>query len=334
MIKKIFSIIKYIFFLSIGFLLLWLVFRKLEISTVIAEMRSANYWWLGLAMIIAIISHVFRAMRWNILINHMGYKTKTRTTFYAVMVGYLANTAVPRLGEVTRCGVLSRKTKAPFDALVGSVIAERFFDLIVLLLLIFLVIIFQLDLLGSFLDKYVFLPLDQRFEHFSLYLYLSLGGLVVLGVLSVFLYRKFIPKLRKYAFFNSLDVFLLGILNGIKTIYQIKQKGLFLLYTFVVWLMYFLMIYVPFFSLQETSHLSCIDGLTVMTIGSLGMVAPVPGGLGAYHFIVKAILFEIYHVPAVPAASFATLTHAIQTIMIIVVGSLSYFMLVLYGKKK
>ncbi len=334
MTKKILSVLQYIVFLSLGMLLLWLVFRKLNIHTVLEEMRGANFWWLGLSMVFGIISHVFRAMRWNILIEHMGYRTKTSTTFFAVMIGYLANTAVPRLGEVTRCGVLSRKTKVPFDSLVGSVIAERIFDLFVLLFLIFLVIVFQMELLGQFLDKYLFVPLEQQVGHSYGPILLIIGAVVLLGLIGFLIYRYVFPRLTKYVFFKKIYSFLQGLINGAKTIYQIRQKALFLFYTFMVWLMYTLMVYVPFYSLCETSHLDLIDGLTVMTIGSLGMVAPVPGGLGAYHFIVKAILLEIYKVPAVAAASFATLTHAAQTLMIILVGSLSYLYLFLIGKKK
>ncbi len=334
MTKKILSVLQYIVFLSLGMLLLWLVFRKLNIHTVLAEMRGANFWWLGLSMVFGIISHIFRAMRWNILIEHMGYKTKTSTTFFAVMIGYLANTAVPRLGEVTRCGVLSRKTKVPFDSLVGSVISERIFDLFVLLFLIFLVIVFQMELLGQFLDKYLFVPLEQQVGHSYGPILLIIGLVVLLAATGFIIYRYVFPRLTKYVFFKKIYSFLKGLINGAKTIYQIRQKALFLFYTFMVWLMYTLMVYVPFYSLGETSHLDLIDGLTVMTIGSLGMVAPVPGGLGAYHFIVKAILLEIYKVPAVAAASFATLTHAAQTLMIIIVGSLSYLYLFLIGKKK
>jgi uncharacterized protein (TIRG00374 family) len=332
--KKILSVLQYLVFLSLGVLLLWLVFRKLNIHTVLEEMRGANFWWLGLSMVFGIISHVFRAMRWNILIEHMGYRTKTSTTFFAVMIGYLANTAVPRLGEVTRCGVLSRKTKVPFDSLVGSVIAERIFDLFVLLFLIFLVIVFQMELLGQFLDKYLLVPLEQQVGHSYGPILLIIGAVVLLGLIGFLIYRYVFPRLTKYVFFKKIYSFLQGLINGAKTIYQIRQKALFLFYTFMVWLMYTLMVYVPFYSLGETSHLDLIDGLTVMTIGSLGMVAPVPGGLGAYHFIVKAILLEIYKVPAVAAASFATLTHAAQTLMIILVGSLSYLYLFLIGKKK
>ena len=148
--KKAVSVIQYIFFLGVGVLLLWLGFRKLELAEVWIDIQNANYGWLFAGLVFAIVSHVFRAMRWNLLIHSSGYKTRLSSTFYAVMIGYLANTAVPRMGEFARCGVLSKKEKIPFNTLFGTVISERVFDLIVLATIIFLIIVLQMDLVGAF----------------------------------------------------------------------------------------------------------------------------------------------------------------------------------------
>ncbi len=102
-----------------------------------SDIREANYSWLLISLVFAIVSHIFRALRWNLLINSLNYKTKLSTTFFAVMIGYMANTAVPRMGEFMRCGVLSKKEKIPFNALFGTVISERIFDLIVTFFIIF-----------------------------------------------------------------------------------------------------------------------------------------------------------------------------------------------------
>lgn len=313
--------------------LLWLVFRKLDLQAIVDEIKHANYWWVGLSIFIGIISHFFRALRWNLMINSLGYKTRTSTTFYAVMVGYLANTAIPRLGEITRCGVLGKKDKIPFDSLFGTVIAERVFDIVVLAIIMFAVIIFQLDLLGGFLDKYVMSPLDSKFSNNSLGLIILISVIVILVVLFFVFLKIYAPQLRKLSFFNKIEVFFTGLLDGIKTILRIKTKALFLFYSILIWLCYSLMTYFAFFSMQATSLLSLLDGITVMSIGSLGFVAPVPGGMGAYHFIVKAVLVELYKIPSEPAASYATILHSAQTIMIIIVGGFSYLMLMLLARK-
>lgn len=331
--KKVLSVFNYLVFLLLGVLFLWLVFRNLNGKEILEEILSADYLWIVLCMLAGILSHLARAARWNLLINSMGHQTRLSTTFYAVMTGYLANTAVPRLGEVTRCGVLSKKGNIPFTELLGTVIAERIFDMIVMLLIIFSVILFQLGLVGVFVDKYVFTPLFSNFESnfFPMLIIILILASIVLTL--IILWKRYRNYLRKYALYQKLAKFARGMVEGIKTIKTMKKKGLFLVYTVMIWGMYTLMIYLPFYSLEATAHLDMGDALTVMSIGSLGIVAPVPGGIGTYHFIVKAILFELYGIPQASAASFATITHAAQTLMIIIVGGLSFLMLFLQKNK-
>ncbi len=332
--KRVLSVFKYLIFLFLGVLFLWLAFRNLNGKEIIQQILHADYFWIVLSIIAGILSHVARAARWNILIGSMGYQTRLSTTFYAVMIGYLANAAVPRLGEVTRCGVLSKKKNIPFTELLGTVIAERIFDMIVLFLIILLVILFQLDLVGVFVDKYVFTPLFSNFENNFIPILIALGIFVGFIVFAFFIWRKFRTKLKRFAFYRKLSLFAKGMVAGVKTIMRMKNKGVFLVYTVLIWGMYATMVYLPFFSLNATSHLDFGDALTVMSIGSLGIVAPVPGGIGTYHFIVKAILFELYGVNPSSAASFATITHAAQSLMILLVGGFSFLMLFLQRKKK
>jgi len=332
-VKKVLSVFNYLVFLLLGVLFLWLVFRNLNGKEILEEILHADYMWIVLCMLAGILSHVTRAARWNLLINSMGHQPHLSTTFYAVMTGYLANTAVPRLGEVTRCGVLSKKENIPFTELLGTVIAERIFDMIVMILIIFSVILFQLGLVGTFVDKYVFTPLFSNFENNLLPILGILFILAAIVLVFVFLWKRYRNQLRKYSFYQKLAKFARGMVEGIKTIKRMKKKGLFLIYTVMIWGLYTLMIYLPFYSLEATSNLDFFDALTVMSIGSLGIVAPVPGGIGTYHFIVKAILFELYSVPQASAASFATITHAAQTLMIIVIGGLSFLLLFLQKNK-
>ncbi|HQO49327.1 MAG TPA: lysylphosphatidylglycerol synthase transmembrane domain-containing protein, partial [Bacteroidales bacterium] len=141
--KLLTDILKYVFFLGLGVFLFWLSMRKLDFDEMIQEMSNADYLWAVIGLVLAIISHIFRSLRWNLLIRSMGYKTRLSTTFYAVMIGYMANTAVPRMGEFMRCGVLSKKEKIPFNALFGTVISERLFDLLVLFILLIAVVLTQ-----------------------------------------------------------------------------------------------------------------------------------------------------------------------------------------------
>jgi len=330
--KIILSVIQYLFFLLIGLALLWLVFRKIDIKEVAAEIRAARYEWLLLSIILGVFSHIARAMRWNILIRSMGHKTDTQTTFYAVMVGYMANTAFPRLGEVTRCGILAKKKGIPFNSLFGTVISERVFDMIILLLIIIAVILFQVSMLSAFVNKYIISYLSGMANRDNLILAIIL--VVVVIVLPLVLFRIFFSRIRKLHIYNKVIDFLKGLLDGAKTIMKIKHKWSFLGLTLVIWTLYTLMTYTAFFALEATSGLSFFDAITVMSLGSLGMVAPVPGGIGAYQFIVKAILTEIFLVPSEPAVSYSIILWAAQSIMILVLGTFSYYILVLKKTKK
>ncbi len=249
------------------------------------------------------------------------------------MVGYLANLAFPRLGEVTRCGVLSKTEKIPFDSLFGSVVAERVFDFIVLILIIVGTIVFQINLVGGFVNRMIFEPIFSKAQSNALtMLYVALFAIIIV-ILIIFLIRYLKSRFKKTNFYNKIEDFIKGFFDGLKTIKNLKNKSGFFIWTFVIWLMYFLMTYVVFFSMEATSGLTVIDGITVLAIGSLGMVAPVPGGIGSYHFIVKAILFELYGISSAAAASYATIMHSSQTIFVIFVGAISYFILFTISKK-
>lgn len=331
--KRIISVIEYLFFLGIGFLLLWLSVRNLDLSAIWKDIQEATYGWLFFALFFALVSHVFRALRWNLLINTLGYKTRLSSTFFAVMIGYLANTAVPRMGEFARCGVLSKKEKIPFNTLFGTVISERFFDLVVLAILIFLVTIFQTELLGEFMQRNFGSFFESLFTNmYSVFIFVGIV-LLVFGVL-VYIIWLFREKIKSHKLYDPVRRFLEGLWNGIKTIKKMPQKGLFLIYTFLIWLFYTLMVYLPFFMLPETSQLTFIDGLTLLAIGSLGIVAPVPGGIGAYHYIAKVTLTELYRVEANAAMSFATISHAGQTLLNVLIGAASYFLMVIFSKKQ
>jgi len=321
--KKILSVLQYLFFLFLGLGLLWLSFHEINARNVYKEIFHADYFWLFVSLVVTIISHLFRAARWNLLIGTMDYKTRLSTTFFSLMTGYLVNTAVPRLGEVVRCGVLSKKENIPLNELFGTVVSERLFDFVVLVLLIVLVIVFQMKRLAEFLHKFFGPFVNMVFSNIWTILLLTIAFLAT----AVFGYLYLQSNKRKFKnkpFYHKVHNFVKGVIEGVKTIKNIKRKELFLFYTFMIWLFYILMIYTAFFMLKQTSGLNFAGALTILAIGSLGIVAPVPGGIGAYHFIVMKALNEIYNIKASAALSFATITQGGQTLLNIVVGAVGY----------
>lgn len=330
--KRILSIIQYLFFLLVGLVLLWLVFRKIDVQEVALQIREAKYSWLLFSIILGVFSHIARAMRWNILIRALGHKTDTQTTFYAVMVGYLANMAFPRLGEVTRCGVLAKKKGVPFNALFGTVISERVFDAVVLMLIIIAVIFLQLSLLSNFVDKYIVTYFTGVANQNNLLV--AIVVLVAIIAVPLVLFRIFYSRIKKLHIYNKLIDFLKGLLAGVTTIIRMEHKWAFIGLTLVIWLLYTMMTFTAFFALEATAGLGFIDAITIMALGSLGMVAPVPGGIGAYQFVVKAILVEIYLVPSEPAVSYSIILWTAQSFMIMILGAVSYYILVFKKSKK
>ncbi len=331
--KTVISIFKYLIFLFIGIGLLWLVSKNMDFKQMWETLKSANYFWIGLAVFTGILSHLFRAIRWNMLLSPMGYKTQHSTTFYAVMIGYLANYAIPRIGEITRCGIISKHNKIPLNSVIGTVIAERVFDFITLCLIILLTIILQMNFLMDFVNHLFILPVTEKVHEnrFSLFVFLII--VVVVIALIIVLYIKLKPRLQKAPLVLKMYNLFEGLIKGMKSIAKVKNLWLFLVYTVLIWLMYTLMVFLPFYSFSETSSLTFGDAITIMALGSLGIVAPIPGGIGSYHYIVNAIMVSVFKISSTLAFSFAILVHTAQTLMIIVLGAISYMLLIISNRK-
>jgi hypothetical protein len=304
-----------------------------NIHRIIRDIENANYYWITLAFIAGILSHLVRAIRWNMLVNSLGYKTKTITTFYAVLIGYFANLAIPRIGELTRCGVISKQNKIPLNSVIGTVVAERIFDTLCLIVILFFVIIFQISFLGDFALKYMINPISSKFinnRNFALFA-IIIAIALLLGI--YFLYKSLLPKFKKLTFFYKLKRFFIGFIYGIKSIANVKSLKLFFVQSFLLWTMYTLVTYFCFQSIKSLSYLTIIDALTLTAIGSIGFIIPVPGGIGAYHAVVILSLVELYKIKRDVAISFAYLAHSSQTLLIIILGTVSLFLIFLTNKK-
>ncbi|MDD3875006.1 MAG: lysylphosphatidylglycerol synthase transmembrane domain-containing protein [Bacteroidales bacterium] len=331
--KKLLSVVKYIFFLSIGLLLLWYVTKGQDYDLFFNEFKNANYYWIVFAMFCGGISHIFRTLRWNLLINSMGHKTVFSTTFYAVMIGYFANMVVPRLGEVSRCVVLHKNRKIPFNELLGTVIAERVFDMICLLLVAAFVLYFQFDFLKGFIYTYLYAPLMGKISNnFSVFILIFVAFIIIVIAFIIFIKSKSKTE-DNNSFFYKIKKMLYGFSEGFRTIMLLPQKIQFLFYTVMIWAMYLLMTYLCFFAMASTSILTVSAGFTVLVMGSAGIVAPVPGGIGAYHFMVISTLVEVYNINTTSATSFAYLSHTSQGVLIGILGAVSFLAIFLQKNK-
>ena len=321
--KKTSKTLWYVVFLALGVALLWFSFRNIDLSQLWTDIKGAKYSWMLLSLVCLAISLYFRALRWNIQIEALGYKTRASSTYGAVLIAYLANCIFPRLGEVVRCSVLKRKENIPFDKTLGSVISERIIDLLVLVLLAFLVVVFQWKLLGSLITSWM-VPLVNKLINNVL-----LGIIViVVGIVFIIFLVKIIRKNKKIASLWH------GFVDGIKSVVTMKKKWRFILYTLAVWGFYVLMTWLPFYMLAETSHLGVVEAVTLLGIATMGIVAPVPGGIGTYHFIAITLLSGFYGISEQVAGSFAAINHGSQMIFYLITGILAYVVMFFFDKRK
>jgi glycosyltransferase 2 family protein len=319
--KALLTALKLVFFFGLGFLLIWLSVRNLgsgEREQILQSFREANYFWVVLAMIIGVGSHFIRALRWNLLLGTFTQAPRASSTFLAVMSGYLANLAIPRLGEITRCSILYKTDRIPVEKSLGSVITERSIDMLTFLLLFFIAFLWQFDLLQDYVNQRILPGFEGKLLNFSNPFFWVGLVLVILILLMLVLFRK---KLSQYPLFRKAGQLLQGLLHGILSVLKVRSKLLFLLYTLLIWVMYFLMVYLCFFSLQESAHLGPGAGLAVLTLGTVGIIVT-PGGIGLYPLIVAETLL-LYNTSYTSGLALGWIAWSSQTLLIIITGSIS-----------
>ena len=325
--SKIITFIKFIFFLGLGILIIWLSLKNLsqeEKSQILKSFQTANYNWVVAAIILGIFSHFLRALRWKLFLEPMGYHPKVKNMFFAVMVGYFANMAFPRLGEVTRCGILAKYEKIPFNKSFGTVITERALDLLIFIGLFFLMLFSQLGTIHGYLEKNIYPKLQGKFaDSFSLNL-LLIGVFVFLLFTTglFFLLRKKIVHTHIYLKGKSIVI---GFWEGLKSLSQIRNPLLFVVYSLSIWVLYFFMLYFIFFCFVETSSLSLGAGLSALVLGSVGIMIT-PGGIGLYPAIIQETLI-LYGITNTTGLALGWIAWTAQTVMILIVGGVSLLLL-------
>lgn len=330
--KGILQSLKFIAFFAVGILLLWFAFRNVDFSKLGAELKEANYSWLLLSIIFATFALISRSRRWVLLINPLGFKPSIRNAFYALMTGYLANLALPRIGEITRCVALGKKEKIPVDQLIGTVVIERTIDFLSLLIIMIILIFTSGEQIGLFLKESILVPIQQKV--FSIFgnIWILWVILFSLGVITLFVMIRYKKRLRKIRFFSKLFDLARGIINGLKTITNLRRKWEFIFHTIFIWINYALMTWVVVFSLESTSNLTFRDSIFILVIGGLAMSAPVQSGLGAFHYIVSRGLLIVNEIPIEDGLAYALLAHESQLIFIAIVGAISFF--IIFRKEK
>lgn len=319
--SKLINFLKITIPLALGIFLIWLSFSKLtpeDWSAIRHSFRDANYFWIFVSISLAILSHISRAYRWKYTLEPLNYHPRFLNSFMAVMIGYLVNLGIPRMGEISRAAAMTKYENIPFNKGFGTIVAERVADSILLLTLIISVTVIQLNKFSGLLKEY-----GEKIDVYALVI------IAAVLIIVAYLFFKFLQR-SEISFFIKLREFIAGLLDGVKSILRMKEAWKFIFHTFLIWFLYLLMFYLAMFAIPEVTNVPFGAILTAFVMGGIAIVFT-NGGIGAYPLGVAWIL-GLYGVSEVQGLAFGWIVWTAQTIMIIALGGLSFIFMPLYNK--
>lgn len=312
--------------LSVAFaaLFLWLAFRNVEFSEILEASREMSWGWVFPFTISLIMAHYIRAERWRMLFNDGGVIPHRFTLFTGVMFGYLTNIPFPRLGEITRPVYVARQIGESNSKIIGTIVLERIVDVVSMLMIMAFVGFFMISD-AEILSRLFKIDFTDPDVVSSLISGLVKYGLIATGVgIGIFfLIRRLSEGNGKFAnFITKIKETGNSFFSGVLAIRTLKNWPLFVVYTALIWLLYILMIFIPFwmFDLQQTFGLTFADAVVLTMVSAVGISIPTPGGVGSYHYFITYSLFVLYAVPEVTGLAFATITHAATLLLVIIIA--------------
>ena len=312
--KKIFKkVLQVIFPLLLGiFILVW-VYRDFNFQRVGEVMlHGMDYGWIALSLLFGVFANLFRGWRWKLALEPLGEYPKTANCVYAIFISYASNLVIPRVGEVTRCGVLSKYDGISFPKSLGTVVSERMIDTLCVGLITGIVLLLQMPVFATF-----FAETGTNVGRYAEVLTSGHFYLIILCVLAILVLAFFL--IRNIALFAKLKGILQNVWQGIVALKDIKQIPLYMIYTLGIWACYFLEFYLAFFAFDFSSGLGISAGLVMFVVGTLAVIVPTPNGAGPWHFAVMTMMM-LYGVGKEDAGIFALLVHGIQTFLLILLG--------------
>jgi len=330
--KRLVSILKYGFFLGLGIFLVWWSLHKMsdeEYQQFLTSLKTANYYLMIPVFFILTASHISRAIRWKILVKSLGYNPRLSNTFCAVMVGYLANFAFPRLGEVLKCTILSKYEKVPADKLVGTILVERAVDVLSFFIVIVISFLTQAKVVGAyakdFFAKY-FLQQDKTV--------VAIKTAVIIAILTAafFIIRFVFTRYLHIKIVQQLKNIYHGIIEGLLSVKKMKNKWLFIFHSVFIWGCYLTGTYVGFYAIKETSVLPVLSTFPVLAFGTVATMLT-PGGIGSYPVLLMQAML-LYNVAEAFGYANGWLQWSAQFIIILVVGFICLAVLPYLNKSK
>ena len=312
--KKIFKkLLQVIFPLMLGAFILFWVYRDFNFQRVGEVLTEGmDYGWMLLSLVFGVFANLFRGWRWKLALAPLNEYPKMSNCVYAIFVSYAANLVIPRVGEVTRCGVLSKYDGVSFSKSLGTVVSERMIDTLCVGLITGGVLLLQMPVFANF-----FAETGTNVDHYAQVLTSGHFYLVVLCMLAAFVLVFFL--IRNIALFARIKGILKNIWQGIVALKDVRPIPIYIIYTFGIWICYFLEFYLAFYAFDFSSHLGVSAGLVMFVVGTLAVIVPTPNGAGPWHFAVMTMMV-LYGVGKEDAGIFALLVHGIQTFLLILLG--------------
>ena len=314
------KVIQYILISALAVLLLYVSFKGVKWNDFIEGIKSCDFYWILLSMAVGITGFIIRALRWRLLLKPLDGNISLKQTYNGVAIAYLTNFAVPRAGEIARCAVVTKRGGVTFEQALGTVVAERATDLICLAFFVLFTMLLKWGEFGGFINGQLLAPIGRKF---STGLIAVLAGAILLCALLLLLAYLCRRRLMKFKLAQKIAGFLRRIAEGVATIFRMKEKWLFILYTLLLWGTYWCTSYATICAFPAVGHLNAADALFLMIVGGLGWAVPVQGGLGAYHFIVSLALLKVYAIPQSMGVVFATISHESQALVMILCGAVA-----------
>lgn len=312
------DILKYLISALIAALMLYICFRGVDWADFVNGLKACRWSYVLLSMAVGVLAFFLRALRWRQLVLPLDPSLSPMTVFNAVNIGYLANFVFPRVGEFVRCGVISsNSSKAGYEKVLGTVVLERSWDVVSMLLLLAVLLLARWNKFGDFFVNQIWGPASSRLD-FSLWWIVAAFAVVVAA--AGFLLWRFRGTNR---FCGKACSIISGVFQGFATCAHMERKWMFLIYTVLIWASYWLMAAAIMWAVPQLDSLKMVDALFLSLVGSLGWIVPVPGGIGAFHFVVSLALSTIYLLPMSQGVVFATLSHEAQAVTMILFGGVS-----------
>jgi uncharacterized protein (TIRG00374 family) len=318
--------VKYLIMLLIGVGILYLAFRGQDLQKIWLEIKTANLFYVIISALSVLIAYVLRALRWQMLYRSIHYQVSFLNVYHGVIIGYFANLALPRFGEVVRCSVMRKTENVPVFSSLGTVITERLFDVLVLFLTGLAMLVFQYDVVIDFLYHRIYQNIANHLMRVN-YVWLVAFGIIMILCLGALFYL-----LRRRVGKKFLRIFV-SLRQGFGSYSKMKNKWLFLLCTFAIWSFYLISMYCCLYAIPSTSNLHFNAAFTALVFSGFAMAAPVQGGIGVFHWMVAQSLV-LYAISFKDGLAYATIIHSSQILLILVLGCFSAFLILMKPDSK